>query len=318
MKEFKCPYDEDERIDALKKMNMCSGESIERLDRIARVAQRIFALPYADFSLIDTQDQVLLSSFGYAEERISRDISMANHALCKGEIFVVSDTLRDDRFAGNPLVVSQPKIRFYAGIPVRNKNATRIGVFSVAGREPRAFSAQDQSMLRDLGEMITNELSFLEVAQFDRSTQMSVNDGFFSLAQQGLRVCERNKNPAVVVVFDVKKIQTISEVDSDFDKDRHIRVFANKLRHFFRKSDVIGRLGSEEFTALLLNTRVENLSEIIMKLQAALDSYNASNTSRVQVGFTHGFAEFDPEHPVTSNALVAMANRTLHRLAKVS
>ena len=313
-----CPYDEDERIDALKKMNLCTGESIERLARIARVGQRIFALPYADFSLFDARDQILLSQFGYAEERISRDLSVANHALCKGDIFIVSDTLRDDRFAGNPLVVSSPRIRFYAGIPIRNKHGTRVGVFSVAGREPRAFSAQDQSMLRDLGEMIANELSFLEIAQYDRTTQLSINDGFFALAQQGLRVCERHKNPAVVLVFDVKRVQSMNDLDSDFDKERHIRIFANKLRHFFRKSDVIGRLGTETFTVLLLNTCTAQVDEILMKLQAAIDSYNTSKSSRVQISFSHGFAEFDPEHPVTSNALVAIASRSLNRLANVS
>ncbi len=319
VKEILRPYDEDDRLAALSKLNLISGDSAERFDRIVRIAQRIFALPYADFSLMDTNDQIMVSKSGYTQERISRDVSLANQALCKGDVFVIPDTLEDDRFSGFPIVVSPPKIRFYAGLPIRNSAAIRIGVLSIAGREPRAFGAQDQSVLRDLGEMISNELAFLDVAQFDRLTQLSINDGFFSLAQQGLRVCEREKNPAVVVAFNVKRASTPNDPDigSEFENDRHIRVFANKLRHFFRKSDIIGRLGLEEFAVLLLNSSTKNVDEIVMKLQAAIDAHNADFSSRVKISFSNGSASFDPEHPITSNALVAMASRSLQQLAKV-
>jgi diguanylate cyclase (GGDEF)-like protein len=319
VKDFNRPYDEEDRLKALTRLNLVSDDSAERFDRITRIAQRLFAVDYADFSLFDANDQVLISNYGYPIERVNRDISLSNYALCKGDVFVIQDTLADDRFSGNLLVASPPKIRFYAGLPIRNKNGFRIGVLSVAGREPRSCSARDQSVLRDLGEMISNELSFMEVAQFDRSTQLSINDGFYSLAEQSLRVCARQKRPAAVIVFDVKKAGPANDpsVDSEFDRERHIRVFANKLRHIFRKSDVVGRLGSEEFTALLLDTSIEHVNEIVMKLQAAIDAYNSAATTRIRLSFTHGTAEFDPEHPVTSNVLVAMANRSMLRLAHV-
>jgi diguanylate cyclase (GGDEF)-like protein len=315
MKDFIRPYDEEERLEALHRLNILSGDSEERFDRITRIAQRMFAVPMADFSLFDTQDQYVKSSYGLDDTIIPRDMALANYTLLKNDVFVVPDAQADERFAGNPLVVSKPKIRFFASYPVRSKSGYRVGALSIADRQPRGMSAHDQSVLRDLAEMIENELAFMEVAQFDRLTQMSINDGFFNVAEQSLRVCEREKTPAVAVVFDVKKLVPANDFQSEFDKDKHIKVFASQLRHFFRKSDVVGRLGSEEFTALLLNAKSEHVDEIVRKLQNSIDIYNSDAGGRGKVSFSHAVAEFDPENPVTSNVLVQTANRILHRLA---
>lgn len=317
MKDFIRPYDEEERLEAVSRLNVMNGDSEERFDRIIRIAQRMFAVPMADFSIIDANHQLYQSTSGFSATKIERDMSMASYALLKNGVFVVPDTLKDERFAGNPLVVSQPKIRFYASYPIRVKSGQRVGALSIADREPRSLSAHDQSVFRDLAEMIENELAFMEVSQFDRTTQMSINDGFFNIAEQSLRMCERSKNPAVAVVFDVKKVQSANEDDNDFDRDKHVKVFANQLRHFFRKSDIVGRLGSEEFTALLINAKSEHVDEIVRKLQSSIDIYNREAGGKNQVVFHHASAEFDPEHPVSSNALVRMANSALHRLAQV-
>ena len=317
MKDFIRPYDEEERLDALKRLNIFSGESEERFDRITRIAQRMFAVPMADFSVIDADRQRFKSSYGYNSQEIPRDIALANYAILKNGVFVVPDALADDRFAGNPLVVSQPKIRFFASHPIRTKSGYRIGALSIADREPRGLSAHDQSVFRDLSEMIENELSYLETSQFDRLTQMSINDGFYNIAEQSLRVCERQKTPAVAVVFDVKKVMSANDVEKSIEKDKHLKVFASQLRHFFRKSDVVGRLGSDEFSALLINAKSEHVDEIVRKLQTSVDIYNSESGGGGQVSFSHAIAEFDPEKPVTSTALIQMANRALHRLAKV-
>lgn len=316
VKDFIRPYDEEERLEALARINILSGDSQERFDRITRIAQRMFAVPMADFSIIDQYQQTPISCYGFDKKDIPRDISIANYALLKNEVFIVPDARKDERFAGSPLVVSLPRIRFFAAYPIRTKAGKRIGMLSIADREPRGLSAHDQSVLRDLAEMLENELAFLEVAQFDRMTQMSINDGFFSLAEQSLRVCERENNPAVAVVFDVKKMHSSNDDENEFDKDKHIKVFASQLKHFFRRSDVVGRIGSEEFTALLLNARSEHVDEIVSKLQNSIDIYNAESGIKTKVSFRHAIAEFDPKHPVSSNSLVHTANQTLHGLAR--
>lgn len=309
--------DETQRLAAIAQLNILSGDSEERFDRITRIAQRMFAVPMADFSVIDADTQHLKSVYGYSLSRIERGDSLANHAMMRNGVFVVNDALEDDRFAGNPLVVSQPKIRFFAAYPIRTRSGHRIGALSIADRVPRSLSAHDQSVFRDLAEMIENELAFMQVSLFDRTTQMSTNEGFYSQAEQGLRVCERQKKPAVAVVFDVQRLAPVTDSERDAEHDRHIRVFANQLRHFFRKSDVIGRIGRQEFAVMLLDAQGDDVAAVVSKLKGSIDIHNADSDYRHRLTFHHAYSEFDPEHPVTANALVGMSKQLLVGLAEV-
>jgi diguanylate cyclase (GGDEF)-like protein len=120
-------------------------------------------------------------------------------------------------------------------------------------------------------------------------------------------VCVRNKTPAVAIVFDLVNHRFQNQNDFNRVREKNIKVFANELSKVFRKSDVVGRLGSEEFTALLLNAKSEHVTDLVHKLQTSIDTYNIENESSSPIQFTHALAEFDPEHPTRSDALVARA-----------
>jgi diguanylate cyclase (GGDEF)-like protein len=316
MKEIIRPYDDEDRLLALEKVIHLSGDSEERFNRVIRIAQRIFRVPLVDFSFIGADQQWIKSSYGLDLDAIPRDISLANYAILKNELFFIPDTENDSRFSGNPLVVDRPRIRFFASYPVHSKSGYRIGALSIADRQPRTLSAYDQSAFRDLVDMIENELSYLEVSSLDRLTQLSTNDGFHNLAEQGLRVCIRQNAPAVAIVFVVVDPNAISGYESKIKKDRRFKLFANQLKRFFRRSDIVGRLGGNVFTALLLNTRSGHVDEMVRKLQSSIDVYNAESTSQISIAFKHAVAEFDPKNPVSSDTLIKMASRNLHQLPK--
>ncbi|MFQ3230534.1 diguanylate cyclase [Reinekea sp.] len=298
---------EQQRLKAVNSLKFGNAEVQERLDRITRIAKRMFAVAMADFSLITETDQQVVSVSGSIQTKTPRDISFSEFALYKHEVFYVADTQKDDRFADFPQVISQPKIRFFATCPVHTKNGQRVGALTIADSSPRTFSAHDQSVLKDLAEMFENELSFASLATIDRSTKMVMNQGFFALAEQSLKVCERNKTPAVAIVFDIISKPMGSEADFNRVKEKNIKVFADQLRRLFRKSDVVGRLGGDEFTALLLNARTEQVSGMVRTLQTSIDLYNQENDSQSPIQFTHAIAEFDPENPTRSDALVERA-----------
>jgi diguanylate cyclase (GGDEF)-like protein len=300
---------EHQRLAEVHKVKIGNADVQERFDRITRIAQRMFAVTMADFSLIEQHEQRVISASGLNETLIPRDISLAEYSLYKHEVFTVPDAMADARFNANPQVVSRPKIRFFATCPVHSKSGQRVGALTIADSSPRSINAHDQSVLKDLAEMLENELSFASLTTTDRTTQLATNQGFFALAEQGLKLCERNKTPAVAIVFDIANKDAANQGDTSRSKEKNIRAFADQLRHFFRKSDVVGRLGNEEFTALLLNARSEQVTEMVKKLQSSIDIYNKENRDQPPIKFTHSIAEFDPEHPTRSDALVAQANR---------
>lgn len=72
----------------------------------------------------------------------SRDVSFCAHAILQPDVFIVADTLADQRFATNPLVISAPNIRFYAGVPLITSENQALGTLNVIDRVPRKLNPQ--------------------------------------------------------------------------------------------------------------------------------------------------------------------------------
>lgn len=309
MKKAIRPFDEEERLAALAELQLIGTDSFERFDRIVRITHRLFAVPMADFSLIEADQQRMVASHGYNLETIDRDIALANYSLLKTELFQVPDTEHDERFQANPLVVDQPRIRFFASFPIHTKEGARIGALSIADHEPRTLNAHDQSVFHDLAEMAENELAFLQSVQFDRVTQLQTRERFAAVTEQSLRICERQQKSAVALVFSVDELR--KGRNDPLHAEHLVRVFASQLKHFFRKSDVVGRLNEHQFCVLLLDTDLNRIGPIIDKLQASIDIHNIESQGRDHLSFNHATARFKPDHPVTAEVLIDMATRDL-------
>ena len=111
--------DEAVRLTTLRSLDILDSLGEERFDRLTRMAKQMFRVPIALVSLVDENRQWFKSCVGLDVSETSRDISFCGHAILGDEVFVISDTLKDDRFSDNPLVLEDPHIRFYAGCPIR-------------------------------------------------------------------------------------------------------------------------------------------------------------------------------------------------------
>ncbi|MBT9555925.1 MAG: GAF domain-containing protein [Myxococcales bacterium] len=153
------PKDEVERLASLHGLNILDTPPELVFDRLTRIAAHVFGTPISALSLVDGSRQWFKSSVGLTIRQTSRDISFCGHAILGDDILHVTDTLDDDRFFDNPLVVGQPGIRFYAGIPINAENGHAIGVLCVMDIKPRALSEAERVLLRDLATMAEDELA---------------------------------------------------------------------------------------------------------------------------------------------------------------
>jgi GAF domain-containing protein len=152
------PHNEDARIAALHALNVLDSAQEERFDRLTRLARRVFSVPYSTISMIDEHRQWFKSIQGLSLCETSRDISFCAHAILFDEILYVENALKDDRFHDNPVVVGEPKIRFYAGCSL-NVNGFKMGTFCVFDRKARTFTAEDRQLLKDLAGLAEKELA---------------------------------------------------------------------------------------------------------------------------------------------------------------
>lgn len=152
------PPDEERRLATLRSMAMMDTAPEARFDRITRLAGRFFAAPIALISFVDRERVWFKSRIGLSVRETSRETSIGAHAVLERATLVVNDALVDDRFAENPLVVGEPRVRFFAGAPLILSDGTCPGVLAVLDTRPRWFAASDVQLLEDLRDLAVSEI----------------------------------------------------------------------------------------------------------------------------------------------------------------
>ncbi|HWD92569.1 MAG TPA: GAF domain-containing protein [Verrucomicrobiae bacterium] len=130
----------------------------EVFDDLTELAARICEAPIALISLVDEDRQWFKSKVGVTLNETSRDISFCAHAVKQQELFIIPDATKDLRFANNPLVISDPKIRFYAGAPLITPDGHALGTLCVIDKVPRELRPDQQQALRVLARHVMTQL----------------------------------------------------------------------------------------------------------------------------------------------------------------
>ena len=262
-------------------------------------------MPIALVSLVDKDRQWFKSRIGLPVSETPRDISFCGHSILGEEVFIIPDASSDERFQDNPLVIDKPNIRFYAGCPLRALNGTQMGTLCIIDDKPRDFSEADLSALTDLAAMAEQELAALQLAVLDELTEISNRRGFMTLVGYAICMCVRQKISASLVFFDLDKFKLINDTYGHSEGDRALVTFAKILHKTLRESDLVARIGGDEFAALLLDTPKASALDVILRLQARLDVYNDKSPHDYQIDFSFGVVDFDPKVHANVEALLA-------------
>ena len=154
----KLPEDEDRRLASLRALAILDTPPDERIDRVTRVAAAALDVPVALVSLVDRDRQWFKSCYGMSATETPRDAAFCAHAVLLKDEVVVPDALLDERFADNPLVLGEPRVRFYAGAPLILDDGSCIGTLCVIDTRPRELSEENLATLRDLRDLALEEI----------------------------------------------------------------------------------------------------------------------------------------------------------------
>jgi two-component system NtrC family sensor kinase len=154
------PANEAGRIAALEKYAILDSDPEQSFDDLTLLASFVCKTPIALISLVDEDRQWFKSRVGMDASETSRDIAFCSTAILQSDVFVVPDALADERFRDNPLVVSDPHIRFYAGAPLINEDGYALGTLCVVDRTPRELAPEQREALKALSRLVLAQLEF--------------------------------------------------------------------------------------------------------------------------------------------------------------
>lgn len=152
--------DEEQRLEAVHRLAILDTQPEVRFDNLTHEAVEKLHMPISTISILDSNREWFKSCVGLDATEGERAISFCGHALYAKDMFIIEDTLQDERFADNPMVVGPPFIRFYAGIALLDhKTSQPVGVFCVKDTKPRSLSIQEVGVIVDIADRIEEELN---------------------------------------------------------------------------------------------------------------------------------------------------------------
>jgi len=153
------PPNEMRRLEALRQCDVLDTPAEPAFDDLTLLAAHICQTPIALVVLVDETRQWFKSTVGMDAAETPRDIAFSAHTILNaGDVLEVRDASLDPRFAENPLVTSDPHIRFYAGVPLVTQDGQAVGSLCVIDQKPRALTAGQLAALRTLGRQVVAQL----------------------------------------------------------------------------------------------------------------------------------------------------------------
>ena len=152
------PLDEPRRLASLHALGILDTEPELRFDRYTEEISSTLDVPIALVTFVDTDRQWFKSRRGIDTVQTPRDVSLCAHAILGDDVLQIPDALNDPRFADNPMVAGDTRIRFYAGMPLTLADGARVGTLCVADFRPRHLSATELDELRRVARHVEVEL----------------------------------------------------------------------------------------------------------------------------------------------------------------
>lgn len=171
---------ETKRLKVLWQYEVLDTVPEEMFDDLTELAAHICEAPIALISLVDEHRQWFKAKVGVSVSETARDISFCAYAITQAELFLVPDATKDPRFANNPLVIADPKIRFYAGAPLITTDGYALGTLCVIDKVPRDLRPDQKQALLILARHVVAQLDLRhrsrELALSRAHTQQAVSE----------------------------------------------------------------------------------------------------------------------------------------------
>jgi diguanylate cyclase (GGDEF)-like protein/PAS domain S-box-containing protein len=196
-----------------------------------------------------------------------------------------------------------------------HKDGTRRTLLVSGG--PRVQGTQfggTMAVLTDITDRKHMEEEILALSLRDELTTLYNRRGFMTLAEQQLKTASRLKKKVALLYTDMDDLKKINDSAGHKVGDRALAEIAFILKKSFRESDIIGRLGGDEFSILAMESTEMNVDILIQRVQEKLALFNSRSSAEAgfSLSISIGFCVREPEDPVTVEEMLSRADRLMY------
>ncbi len=188
------------------------------------------------------------------------------------------------------------------------------------------------SPMRDDGEIVATVIAFRDVTELKQAEnklrEMSLSDeltglynrrGFFSLIEQYIKIAKRQDRTVFVLFADVDNMKAINDKFGHHEGDIALKECAVILKETFRESDVVARVGGDEFAVISLEASQADMYKVVARLQENLDQYNSKSNRNYVLSISWGISHLGAENLCSVDDVLSQADKLMyeHKKSKV-
>lgn len=194
----------------------------------------------------------------------------------------------------------------------KDKNKVFVETSVSLNRDPQGQPMGFYGIIHDITERKRMEEGIIALSNTDHLTGLHNRRGFITLAEQQLKMQEQRRNLIMLLYADLDHMKWINDTLGHEKGDKALIEVASILKDVFRKSDIIARVGGDEFAVLgiVVSTRSWNIIE--SRLQHHLDIHNAIENRDYKIFLSVGIAFSDPESPYSIDELMSLADAAMY------
>lgn len=313
---------EARRLQALQAYGILDTPAELAYDEIAKIASYICDTPIAMVCFMDSGRNWIKAASGVSETEMPRQVTFCHHAIQQPQaVMVIPDARRDERFAGNPLVVQGPGIRFYAGAPLQVPGGEVLGTVCVMDSKPRRMKPSQIETLAALSRQVVAVLELRRANQTlnavsSQLAALSLTDAltcipnrraFNERIEEEAARARRTGEPLSLLLADVDGFKSYNDDFGHQAGDEALYMVAQVLLGGARPYDHMSRYGGEEFAVILPMTNLAAAHGIAERLRMAVAAAAVPHRRlTLSIGVAGMTAQFG------ANELIRVADRALY------
>jgi diguanylate cyclase (GGDEF)-like protein len=294
--DYPLPHDELQRLRDLERQGVLDHPGDEHFDRLVTLTASVLDTPIALISLVDRDRQWFLARHGLEIRETPRQMAFCAHAIVGDETLVVPDASQDSRFNTNPLVIAEPKLRFYAGTPLQSRDGHNLGTLCVIDHQPRQFAAKQVTLLEELAQLVLRELELRRELTVNPLTGLANRASFLEQADPELQRARADHHPLAMLALELDQFSQVRIRWGQEASDRALHDVAACLQAQHRPQDLLGQIGDQAFAMLMVDVDQTAATERAEAIRAGISELGgAFRASGHQLSVSGGLTLLAPD-----------------------